>query len=198
MKDCFINHGCDLVLIINNDVVFHPEAIDRIVDEFGKQPSEIVMITAMNVRDECGGNPDNLLTLDISKYETLESPESPDFSGFMVNKKFLDEVGEADEGFGLSYHEDNDLHRRVRLAGLNAIKCPSALYFHYGSRTRAEAGGGFTEISHQSFRNSRDYFTRKWGGPPEPDGQLRDRLWTHPFNDESKNWKYTKQQEDFK
>jgi len=195
IKDCLINNACDYVFVINNDVVFHPECIDRLVDEFEKQPSEIVMITAMNVKEDCGGDVKNLFNLDLTKYELLEKPESPDFSAFMINRKFWDEVGEADEGFYPSYHEDNDAHRRVRLAGLNAIKCPSALYYHFGSRTRMEARAGSMLASHEDFKTTRDYFIAKWGGPPEPDGRLRDRLWIHPFNDEARNWKWTKQNE---
>ena len=191
--DCFMNHGCDYVFIINNDVVFHPEALDRLVDDFNKQPPEIVMMTAINVKEDCGGNPTVLSQLDIKKYEVLERPESPDFSAFMINKRFWEEVGEFDEGFGQAYFEDNDAHRRIRLAGLNALKCPSALYYHYGSRTRMEARASEMIVSHESFKHSREYFVAKWGGPPEPDGRLGARLWEHPFNDENNNWAYTKQ-----
>lgn len=198
MKDCFINHGCDYCFIINNDVIFRPETIDKIVEEFERQPTEVVLITAMNVRDECEGNPANLFTLDLEKYDALERPESPDFSAFMVNRKFYEQVGESDEGFYPAYFEDNCLHRRVRLAGLNAIKCPGALYFHFGSRTRMEAKSGEMVVSHDSFDNSRKYFVEKWGGPPEPDGRLGARLWKHPFNDPEKNWTYTKQSENSK
>lgn len=194
-KKCFEN-SCDYVLIINNDVILHPEAIDRLVNRFNKQQNgedfrNLAMVTCNNTKGDCRGVPSNIFTLDPKGYETTNIEEYPDFSGFMITKKTYEEIGEFDEGFNPAYFEDNDYHRRLKLAGYIAIKEPSALFYHYGSATRKESGT--VTVTDWSFINNRAYFEAKWGGLPENDGQIGTRLYTNPFNDKDKNFRWTMQ-----
>lgn len=43
-------HGAQLALVCNNDIVIHPEAIWRLVDRFSK--GEVGMVTCMDIRGE--------------------------------------------------------------------------------------------------------------------------------------------------
>jgi len=106
----------------------------------------------------------------------------------MINKKCWEEVGEFDEGFKPAYFEDNDYHRRMKLAGMKAIVYPPALFYHFGSRTQNEASDKGAIVSGPMFDNNRKYYHGKWGGDPEHE------TFIHPFNNELNNLKWTKQQ----
>jgi GT2 family glycosyltransferase len=211
MRDAFINHQMDYCLIANNDILLHPNAIDRLVERFekkidvintsnssidwstmdGNQKDEsIVMVTCHNAIDDFGRDPYKFLKSDDKEYEKLEENEHPDYSCFMVNRKYFDEVGEFDEGFNPAFYEDNDSHRRLKLAGLKAIKYPPSIHFHWGSRTQNEAiVGRHVAMSN----NSHVYFKRKWGGDPDNDNPGTDKLFLHPFNDEKNDFKFVLQ-----
>jgi GT2 family glycosyltransferase len=189
MKDGFLNHGMDYVFVVNNDILFHRETIDRLVEKFERADDDVVMITCNNIRSDCENMPKRIFTVNPAIYENVREDEHPDFSAFMVNRKFLEKVGEIDEGFsqiGGAWFEDNDTHRRIKLAGLRAIKLPSAIYYHYGSATSSQIG----QLKHLKFESNRDYFVGKWGGMPDVDG-----LYQHSFNDEVKNYRWTLQSE---
>ena len=209
LQDCFINHGCDYVLVTNNDVLFHPKAIDRLVERFEEETvistgfsddermnvygkdDDLVMVTCMNVKGDCQNIPDNIFKLDAKGWATTEESEHPDFSGFMVNRDFIERVGYFDEAYsdiGGAYFEDNDQHRRIKLAKAKAINCPQALFYHHGSGSRRE--GKITLPMNYRFESNRDYFVAKWGGMPDSPG-----LWDNPFNDPKKDWKWTLQSE---
>lgn len=181
IRDCF-DKGCDYVLVLNNDILLHPNAINRLVERFERKDEDVVVVTCMNVRGQVPFAP-MVTGLDDKEKEFVPEAESPDFSAFMVNKKCWDEVGEFDEGFSPAYYEDNDFHYRVKLAGLKAIVYPPALYYHYGSKTQNEA---LAKPIVDSGRTGA-YFVAKWGGPPGKE------QWKHPFNREELSWKKTKQ-----
>lgn len=152
--------GMDIVLVLNNDIVMHPQAITRLVERFGR--GGVAMVTCMNVRGECADNPNNLASLsDVEKQACPENPH-PDFSAFAINRECWETAGEFDEVFHPAYYEDNDYHYRIQLAGLLAITYPPAMFFHYGSRTQLEAiGRPLTQTSNQHAE-----FIRKWGADP--------------------------------
>lgn len=170
VKDAF-ERGYEYVLILNNDIILHPTAIDTLVKRFEK--GDAAMVTCMDVRGET--TPDALQYITPNP-ETPEA-EHPNFSAFMISTEYWDKIGEFDEEFFPAYFEDNDAHYRMKLAGLRAIVLPTALFYHYGSRTQNEASGtGAPIVSSPAFERNRWYYTQKWGGPP---GQER---YTIPFN----------------
>ncbi len=177
-------NGSDLVFVINNDVLFHPNCIKRLVDRFNVVNDNVVIATAMDIRGECMLPEDVLTKRDLDKEEVAES-EGPSFSAFMLNKRLLEEVGEFDEGFFPAYFEDNDMHRRIKLAGLRAICSPMALFYHYASRTQSSVPGGL--VNSQMFLKNRDYYIKKWGGVPHSE------TFTTPFGDPNLSVKWTRQ-----
>ena len=193
IKDAW-ERGFDYVLVLNNDILLNPDCIDNLVDRFEKdvkgkdglawarQPGDIVLVSAMDVRGECK-EPQNVLAID-SKTVTAEEAPHPNYSCYMINKKCWDIVGEFDEGFFPAYYEDNDHHRRIKLAGLQAIVYPPALFYHYGSRTQNEA----LEKPIVDSSNTERYFISKWGGKPDTEG-----LYTTPLNNPANTIKSVKQ-----
>lgn len=165
IKDAF-ERGYDYVLILNNDILLHPETIDKLVERMESKPIDdgIAMITCLDVRNECK-KPDNIFKLlSLGKVDVEES-RHPNFSAFMINKECWNKVGEFDENFKPCYFEDNDYHHRIELAGMRAICLPTAMFYHYGSRTQNEAIGKPICSSPQFEHNGR-YYQNKWGGVP--------------------------------
>lgn len=185
-----IEHGFganyDYVFIINNDVLFHQNAIKRLVERFEKKDEKVVMMTSLDMRGECM-MPDDIFNKDDRDKDDVPESPSPNFSAFMINKKLIKEVGWFDIGFHPAYFEDNDMHYRIKLAGLEAICCPQSLFYHFASKTQGDPRypGGFT--SNEEFARCRNYFIQKWGGMPGKE------TFTHPFNDSNKSIKWVKQ-----
>jgi len=184
----FEEMGADYVMIINNDILLHENTIDRLVERFQKGDEDLVMVTALNIKEECDF-PEAIFLKDDREKEVVPESENPDFSCFMINKKLVEMVGEFDEGFSPAYFEDNDMHYRIKLAGLKAICYPPAIYYHYGSRTQNDPRYPMGLVDGYKFERNRMYFVDKWGGPP---GQ---EIFLTPFNDSTKNIKWTKQME---
>ncbi len=171
--------GYDLVFVVNNDIVLHPEAIWRLAERFEKGGAG--MVTCFDVHGEMSKEailPWNIGTLLSQDKEAIEEAPHPSFSAFAVNKECWDTVGEFDELFAPAYFEDNDFHYRMKLAGLLAIVYPPAMFYHYGSRTQLEAReNGLPMVPTPMFENGRGFYVRKWGGRPG------EEKWEHPYND---------------
>ena len=182
IKDAW-ERGFDYVLVLNNDVILHPDCIDRMVERFEK--GGVGMVTALDVRGECA-LPMMIMNKKSKDYEDVPEAPHPNFSCYMINKECWDIVGEIDEGFEKAYWEDNDFHKRMVLSGVNAIVYPPALFYHFGSKTQNEALGK-PIVDGQLFEKNRAYYKGKWGGNPGED------KYEHPFNNEKFTVKYTKQ-----
>jgi GT2 family glycosyltransferase len=173
----FFDKGFDLVLVLNNDIVIHADAISRLIERFAKGGAG--MVTCMDVRGECDGNPTNLQKISAKEKEPCPESPHPNFSAFMVNRECWEKVGEFDELFAPAYFEDNDFHYRTKLAGVAAVCYPPAMFLHYGSRTQNEALAT-PIVSGPEFENKRALFIKKWGGAPGAE------VFTHPYDDASK------------
>lgn len=191
VRDAF-ERGYDLVLVVNNDITLHPEAIWRLVGAFGKERERpTAMVTCLDVRgevDEKGFAPAQIGELVAHDKEECEEAEHPCFSAFMVSQAGWEEVGEFDEAFAPAYFEDNDYHRRINLSGMMAVAHPAAMFYHYGSKTSQEAGEpGRPVMTSPQFEKNRAVYVGKWGGLP---GQ---ETYEHPYNNPAFDWRHTKQ-----
>jgi hypothetical protein len=98
-------------------------------------------------------------------------------------------VGEMDEGFFPAYWEDNDYHYRMNVLGIPAIVLPTAIFYHFGSRTQNLANEtGQQMVNSPMFTKNREYMFEKWGSLKAEEIQN-----THPFNNLNLSVKYTKQ-----
>ena len=186
---CF-DADCDAVLICNNDIVFHPVTIDRLVERMEK--GDVGMVTAHNMRGQSFHVPIPLpdqykevpgvtrayVPVDITAETLAASPAPtpeisteaphPDFSCFLLSRSTWDTVGKFDEKFAPCYWEDSDFHLRMGKAKIKAIATTSAPYLHYGSRTQNSVEGGICKG--EQFNRLRDYLRQKHGTVPgEPE-----------------------------
>lgn len=182
-------HGANAVLVLNNDILLHPEAIWRLVERLSQ--GDIGMVTCMDVSHEMkekGIPAQDITQLNPKDKESTEDAPHPCYSAFMLSQQAWEAGGELDEGFAPAYFEDNDHHYRLQLLGIEAIVHPPAMFYHYASRTNLEANeSGTPMISHSMFEHSRTYFIAKWGGMPTQE------QYKHPFNNEALDIKATKQ-----
>lgn len=196
VKDAFAR-GYDIALVCNNDIIMHPEAIGRIVEGFLREfeidgvPLNVGMVTCMDVRGEMTEK--NIPPTEISRLLAIDKEGvsvalHPNFSAFAVSKASWDEVGEFDELFAPAYFEDNDFHYRCKLAHVDAIVYPPAMFYHYGSRTQNEANENKTQmVPGPLFENARANYHKKWGGAPGSE------QWEHPFNNPERDLRSTEQ-----
>lgn len=178
----FLDDGYDYVLVLNNDIRLHPQAIVRLVERMERgriheEASEdfvehVGMVTCLDATGECERDPERIAGLDDVEKEACPETPNPCFSAFMVSGKCWARVGEFDELFWPAYYEDNDYHYRMKLARVAAITYPPAMFFHWGSATQLEAlGRPLTDSSNQHAN-----YVRKWGGDPGKEA------YTSPFN----------------
>lgn len=194
VNDAF-ERGFDLALVLNNDVLMHPESIWRIAERFqGDAMNDEVgigMVTCMDVSSEMkekGMEPQRIGELSSIEKEAVEEAPHPCFSAFAVNKFCWDLIGEFDEVFFPAYFEDNDYHYRMQVEDLLAIVYPPAMFYHFASKTSQEASETKVPIvSNGMFENNRATYTRKWGGQPTHE------IYKTPYNDPMKTVRSTEQ-----
>jgi GT2 family glycosyltransferase len=177
-------YGFDYVLVLNNDIVLHEDAILQLVKRF--EQGGVGMVTCLDVSGEMNGahkHPSKISEIKTNEKDTCPESPHPNFSAFMINRECWDKVGEFDEVFAPAYYEDNDMHYRMNLAGIKAVCYPPAMFYHYGSRTQNEAIGRPLTNSGNQF----EQYVKKWGGGP---GQEK---FTHPYNAEDKDITSVKQ-----
>lgn len=133
---CFDLH--DMVLILNDDVVFEKDTVTRFQHAYYAQ-----------------------------SYQPIFLPENGEWSGFVWNiPRAVCEVGWFDEAFYPAYWEDMDYAYRLRLKGYEPYCVPGLAFTHKGSQTikKLEAGGADMESRHHlHFRRNREYYKQKWG-----------------------------------
>lgn len=182
-------HGAQLALVCNNDIVIHPEALWRLAERFSQ--GDVGMVTCMDVRGEMHERsivPTSIGTLSAKDKEPVDEAPHPNFSAFMISKEAWEQVGEFDELFAPAYFEDNDYHRRMNLLEAKAVVLPAAMFFHYGSRTQNEANeNGQPMVPSPMFENARAFYAKKWGGIPDQE------KFNQPYNEETKSMKSTNQ-----
>jgi hypothetical protein len=175
--------GCDYILVINTDIVFKSNAIDRLVD-FAETHPDAVLWTMTECKDQ----------------ESLEScpedesfEEHPNFSCFMVKPDFFKHVGKFDENFSPAYCEDGDMHARIVLACLKAYAYGGAKFYHFGSQT-INSDQDLKNRNAQTYPKCQLYFLEKWGHSMVNDvEEMRGAYFGHPYGEKDKPLSYWRQ-----
>ena len=157
---CYEQIGCDFVLVANNDILFHQNTIDSLVERIKGLGAGI--LTPFNISKELA-KADDIFSFEKELEEKIEP--APDFSCFMISKKCFYSVGPFDERFYPAYFEDNDYHYRMKMAGFKALKTRQSVYYHYGSRTKISSEEMKAKCD-AGYLQNRDLYKRKWGGFP--------------------------------
>lgn len=171
-----IQNKSDYILIINNDILFHPKAIDNLV-LFAQDRPEYLLWTGCEWPD--------MRTLSQATWDN-SFDQHPHFSCFMITTRTVDTVGYFDENLQGAYFEDNDYHTRLLLSGHKAAKTTTARFYHYGSRT-ANIDDRLRAINKANYQKNRKYLEKKWGldfhgqGFHPPEAILK-KVYSHPFN----------------
>lgn len=174
-----VNDSCVTRIVINNSgvpITVDAEAvIDTNVPLSASQSLNLIQRIACNepfylfMHSDAEASPGAVNAL-IAKADSLTA-ESIKWGVIFTNYDSLaafrteafSEVGEWDTNLP-QYFTDNDMYRRLRLAGWELIDSGIAVN-HYGSQTiRSDSKRGF--INSITFPLYRQYYVRKWGGEP--------------------------------
>lgn len=171
IQEGILSHA-EYILVINTDIVFKKNAIDRLVD-FAESHPEAVMWTMSEWAD--------LGALEEAT-EDEGYNEHPHFSCFMVKHDFFRHVGKFDENFTPAYCEDGDMHARLALANKKAYTYGGARFFHFGSRT-IKSDRLLWDKNKVTFPKNQQYFLDKWGVPPVNEvDEMRKVYYKTPYN----------------
>lgn len=177
--------GCSYAVVCNDDILFSPDTIDGMIDEYERlrESDNVIMVTPNNIKLQLA-DPYQILT-----YERPDDPftysEHPNFSCFLIAPEFFDILGTFDENFYPAFYEDNDMHRRAMLLGYKLIMSTAAPQVHFGGVSTSMAGGIDSGASQA-------YYVEKWGGIPyshHVDAQKEH--FEHPYNAQTltpKDW----------
>lgn len=152
LKLCMEDPEFKYAYVINNDIIFEPYCVDKLV-QFVEEHPEYVIVSGLNTRD-------------FKKHEEI-GENMCDFSAFLITKKCIEQVGFFDENFIGAYFEDNDYHTRVKKADLKSCVVCTVGFNHLGSKTIQTMSASDREKLNQCFRHNQAYFLKKWGFLPK-------------------------------
>jgi GT2 family glycosyltransferase len=168
-----VDEGFDYVVVPNDDCLLFPETGEELAAKLAER-EDLLMVTARNIRDfqERPGPEERPFYRNFRELAI----GAADFSCYCVDRRLFEIVGEFDDAFVPAYFEDNDMHRRIRLAGYEGASW--APFYHYGSTTRNTTPEREEEIAGRGkrFEANKRYYVRKWGGEPGSES------FTTPFN----------------
>ena len=158
--------GNQYAIVCNDDVVFEPNVISELIKTI--KDTNAVMVSP----NQWGPDEGYGLT------------SWTDYCCFAVDiKQLIKKVGLFDENFYPAYFEDNDMRRRIELAGLGSYTRKDLKITHAVSATQfADPNNPVT--NKDAFYKNNMYFIEKWGGEPYQE------IYTHPFNNPENNLKY--------
>jgi len=152
--------GADYCLVINLDLIFHPDYLDNLV-AFAEREPEALIWSGREWEEEATLNRADLSGPAVS---------GGDFSAFLVDRRLFELVGCFDESFAPAYFEDEDMRRRVNLHGFQLRGTPAARLYHFGSVTLASAlragAVDYLRTFECSLKSAERHYIRKWGGLP--------------------------------
>lgn len=182
------HHGFDNLIIMGNDVVAYPEAIDRMIRMARDAQYEWICASQFDSKSLVARYPqaaryfagENMVFSDFAARPwelhwpahlaenggrlRIEDDCIKDVRNLCLFKRSVfEKIGYADVNFWPGgYYEDNDYCTRARLAGIEACGLPGALYFHFWSRTIHQGDGKSANDFY--FGRNGTYYRQKWGG----------------------------------
>jgi GT2 family glycosyltransferase len=173
--------GCDFILVINTDIIFKSNAIDRLVDFAVNHPEAIIWT---------GSESSDLVNLELCP-ENENYSNNLNWSCFMVKNDFFSHVGKFDENFVPAYCEDSDMSIRLGLAGKKGYNYDGARIFHFGQQT-TKLDKKIRKNNSRKTRQCQLYFLEKWGHLGWFEDTARTLYFKHPYNEKDKPLDYWK------
>jgi GT2 family glycosyltransferase len=138
--------GADYVLLLNNDIEFHPDLLTELV-RVAQEDDRIGAVGAKNIQMEdhavvWGAYGELKYNYSLVTLVGAKQPDGPALTcvrdvdwvignGVMMSRAALEKVGGFDENF-FGYHEDVDWCERVRHAGFRVVYNGYAIIYHRG------------------------------------------------------------------
>jgi GT2 family glycosyltransferase len=171
----------DSLIIIGNDVVPYPHAIDSLIEVAETTDYDWICARQLDSKTLVNKWPETKEyfegpLLKFNKFDTRPwevpagyskeieidgTPLSDVHNLALFKRGVFDAIGYIDVNFYPAYYEDNDYVRRAVHAGLKSCTVKNAIYFHFWSRTIHQGSGG---SSHTYFQMNRNFYHLKWGG----------------------------------
>ncbi len=133
-----------LLMLLNNDTVVMPGAIDTLADLLLARPDVGLAGARLMYPDGTQQEAGGIVWSDGSawNYGNRDDPEKPEYNyvrdvdyvsgaAIMLRREVWEQVGGFDEHFAPAYCEDSDLAFRLRAAGLRVLYHPEAVVIHY-------------------------------------------------------------------
>ena len=170
------------LVIIGNDVVAYPHAIDSLIEVAETTDYDWVCSRQYDVKSLMKDYPQTKVYFRGTNlvFENFDSRPWEVFKGYndkvvvdkgsglsdvhnlaLFKKTIFDKVGYIDVNFYPAYYEDNDYVRRAIRAGVKSCTVTNSFYFHFWSRTIHQETGGSTN---RYFSLNRNFYIIKWGG----------------------------------
>lgn len=155
----------DYIIVSNNDIILHPEAIDNLV-KFAEEHPEFILWT--------GNEYGNLRGIKTASVDNVSFDDHPHFSFWMIKPEFVEKMKAKEEGTGEpfpgyfdenikpAYFEDGDMHNRILRNGFKAGKTATSMFYHFGSRT-IKTDPLLDRKNGDTYDAIRKYFKKKWG-----------------------------------
>jgi GT2 family glycosyltransferase len=145
MQDA-LGRGAAYVLLLNNDIEFHPDLLAELV-RVARTDARIGAVGAKNIQMEdhatvWGAYGELSWSHNLVELVGLRQPDGPEFTcvrdvdwvignGVMMSRAAIETVGGFDESF-FGYHEDVDWCERARRAGFRIVYNGHAIVYHRG------------------------------------------------------------------
>lgn len=150
-----ITDGCDVIIVSNDDVIFHETTIDRLAEETLKLPHNGVMAFPVDIFDTLS-DPSQILWDDDVTGVGVENKEDQSFACFAIKPDFFDLCGTFDENFDPAWWEDTDMKYRIKLLGFRTFQT-SIPYVHIRHQTTKKLTSPLNSLK------SGQYYEKKWG-----------------------------------
>jgi GT2 family glycosyltransferase len=166
--------GMTHVLIVNNDIILHPDAIDSMVRRTNL--GDAALVSGIGVG--CNA-PEDILDLIVND---SSDGGNADYSCFMITAKTISKVGWFDEHYRGAYYEDTDYRAAIYHFGEREVCTHAAQYYHYISSAIKEDPNLNEAIQNKANQNH-SYFRSKWGRDPINDiPAMKASYYPAPFN----------------
>lgn len=154
-----LSRGARYVMVINLDLIFHRECVQRLV-RLAQETPQCVIWSGCHIAFD-----------DLERAPVVDDRGRPiDAACFMVDAKLFEKVGFFDEQFEPAYHEDSDMLYRIKLAGLEVASTSAARYYHIERGTVKGMALGDDKVSMEvldsKMKINLDRYIAKWGGSP--------------------------------
>ena len=194
-EHAWINNDYDNVIIMGNDVVAYPYAVDSLIDTAREGKYEWICSTQYAVQDLIREFPDQAIYFSPPnlKFDAWGTDPWRHFKGYREEREIneigltdvqnlclytrgaFNKIGYTDANFYPAYYIDNDYARRGVNANVVACTLANSIYFHFWSRTIKQGTGGSTS---RQFSDNRNFYVTKWNG------DFGSELWKVPFGGE--------------